>query len=87
MYVSRAIKITMDKTSKIAKDIFKNPEKMRILKEKLSKTVNSQDFKDLKVIFETGAAVGGIILVFEQYQNPPAQASQIEELQKKLTKK
>ena len=84
MYISKAMKITMDKASKVAKDTFKNPEKMGILKKKLSKMVNSQDFKDLKIIFETGAAVGGVIMVLEYYYNPPAQASQLEELQKKI---
>lgn len=87
MYISKAIKITMDKTSKLAKDTFKNPEKLKILKKKLSKTVNSQDFKDLKLIFETGAAVGGLIMVFEYYYSPPAQVSQIEELKKSLEEK
>ena len=87
MYISKAIKITMDKTSKLAKDTFKNPEKMEILKKKLSKTVNSEDFKNLKIIFETGAAVGGVIMVLEYYYSPPAQASQLEELQKKLEEK
>ena len=72
MYISKAMKITMDKASKVAKDTFKNPEKMGILKKKLSKMVNSQDFKDLKIIFETGAAVGGVIMVLEYYYNPPA---------------
>lgn len=87
MYISKAIKITMDKASKVAKDTFKNPVKMELLKKKLSKTVNTQDFKTLKIILETGSAVGGVIMVFEYYYNPPAQASQVEELQKKLEEK
>jgi len=87
MYITKAIKITMDKASKVAKDTFKNPEKLKILKEKLSRTVNSQNFKDLKIIFETGAAVGGVIMVLEHYYNPPLQADQIEEFRKKLEEK
>jgi len=87
MYLSKAIKITMDKTSKAAKNTFKDPEKMKILKKKLSKTLNSQEFQNLKIIFETGAAVGGVIMVLEYYYNPLAQASQLEELQKKLEEK
>jgi hypothetical protein len=87
MYITKAIKITMNKASKVAKDTFKNPEKLKILKEKLSRTVNSQNFKDLKIIFETGTAVGGVIMVLEHYYNPPLQADQIEEFQKKLEEK
>ena len=77
----------MDKASKVAKDTFKNPVKKEMLKKKLSKVVNSQDFKDLEIIFETGAAVGGIIMVFEYYYNSPAQANQIEEIKKSLEDK
>ena len=34
-----------------------------------------------------GAAVGGVIVVFEAYRNPPAQASQIEDLKKYIEEK
>ena len=90
MQVHKAIKLTMDKASKIAKDIFKNEKKLESLKQKLTDTLRSDMFQNYKIAFETGAAVGGVIMFIEYYLDPPAKQgaldAKIDELFEKLQK-
>ena len=54
------------------------------MQDKIESIINSKDFTNFKVIFETGAAVRDVIVVFTQFWSPPVEIRHFESLNKKM---
>ena len=83
--ITEAIKITIKNTAKkINSGYFAKNKNITEIKQKIEKVIETQEFKNFKVIVETGAAVGGIIVSFTQYANPPISTKDVEDIHNQL---
>lgn len=83
--ITEAIKVTINKSAgKLKSGYFAKSENIKKFLGKVNKVVSSEQFKNFKIIAQTGAAVGGIVVIVTQYYIPSAEMIEIQKTQKEI---